>query len=773
FGAGVAGGVPDYGLNYGALSTSNDQQLGYAAPNPDPYGLAAIGAGTEGTMYSSSLTPSTDLQSRQSMISSLNGATGQGLNSYDSNGLSSYRNGLSSYGNGLSSYGNGLSSYSNGLSSYSNGLSSYGNGGMDSNSASSLGYDPQLTNDLTNGLSSSLSNGMTAGLGNALSNGMTAGLSNALSNGVNSFTGSDANQISSLNGLNSLVSSVNQAAANDMSSGGKYAAESLSAGLDSPNGIANIANLLNSASTSFDTDSQSHLMSNNADMNKFGQRFGSQRFGNQRFGSQRYGSQGSQSSSQQVMAPYQQGLGAPSLAQQSSKGAEVQAFENQLNHLSTEKLKELGGNIHASYGSFGDSIDSNNLNDIGQIASTGISDSSLQRLLGQLMAGQFGHAANHMSSSQSTAGLGGLPSDSGSYDTGNEEGLGSQQSMSLDDQQEGFPNPLVEPIHGQTIHAHASDKPKYHDSLKQAHSSASQTAFSVQIHANREHQRRLKNLKEKLRMLREKLHKLKLQYDDGDDDDGDNENDITSDLTEKSELDTLDDLKNETEEAIKELRTEMAKVIRRKGGKKVIFIHKFPQSGSSSDVNGRKKGETIGQLETEMLELIDDDDQIIHHKFAKKKIHKAKHHEEGPTLTLTELEKQAEQEVNYLTKKNPKVVKKKQHAKNHKTRQTSLNPGLHIHIPGLSVRTSRHRHKFTSTKHVQLTQDKNDRFKGRVEKHIPADDHIYSTVGTAAMNKTTRTRHSSASSVNPRSRRGNILRAIDDVRNIFYKGKDD
>jgi len=57
------------------------------------------------------------------------------------------------------------------------------------------------------------------------------------------------------------------------------------------------------------------------------------------------------------------------------------------------------------------------LNEIGQIASTGISDSSLQKILGQLMAGQFGHSSSHLN--PSTAGLA-MPSDSpmGTFENG-------------------------------------------------------------------------------------------------------------------------------------------------------------------------------------------------------------------------------------------------------------------------------------------------------------------------------------------------------------------
>lgn len=280
-------GVPDYS----ALSAQSNNQpyAGYApsSANTDPYGLAALGAGSQSSLLSSSLTPTTsDLQSRQNMLSSYAGTADQSLGSYNGNGLSSYSNA-------------GLQDTS-----------------ALSNSMASLGYADQ------NGLSNSLSNAMAAGLSNSLGN----SLGNSLSNGINSYTGSDASQMSGLNGYNSLSSSVSQAASDMSNPGGKYAASSLSSGLDSPNGIANIANLLNSPQASFDTDSQQgQVVGNSQDLNKLGQRFGNQG-----------------PSSQQT-------FGMPTLGQQQSNDAtaEAQSFENQLSHMSNEKLKLMGNN-HAS-----------------------------------------------------------------------------------------------------------------------------------------------------------------------------------------------------------------------------------------------------------------------------------------------------------------------------------------------------------------------------------------------------------------------------------------
>lgn len=77
--------------------------------------------------------------------------------------------------------------------------------------------------------------------------------------------------------------------------------------------------------------------------------------------------------------------------------------------------------------------------------------------------------------------------------------------------------------------------------------------------------------------------------------------------------------------------------------------HKLPAKPSSNEI-GNKKGDTIGELEAEMLELINDDHQILNSRLNHRK---PKHHAEKH-LSLKELDKQAEQEVDYLTSRNPK-----------------------------------------------------------------------------------------------------------------------
>ena len=64
-----------------------------------------------------------------------------------------------------------------------------------------------------------------------------------------------------------------------------------------------------------------------------------------------------------------------------------------------------------------------------------------------------------------------------------------------------------------------------------------------------------KELKMKLRRLREKLRRLKTEYKYSDDEEE----------TEKSEMETLKDLKKATEQAIRELQVEAAKADKRKG----------------------------------------------------------------------------------------------------------------------------------------------------------------------------------------------------------------
>lgn len=66
------------------------------------------------------------------------------------------------------------------------------------------------------------------------------------------------------------------------------------------------------------------------------------------------------------------------------------------------------------------------------------------------------------------------------------------------------------------------------------------------------------DLKMKLRRLRAKLRKLKAEYQYSEDEE----------QSEKSEMDTLQDLKRATEQAIRELQVEAAKANKRKGERK-------------------------------------------------------------------------------------------------------------------------------------------------------------------------------------------------------------
>ena len=82
------------------------------------------------------------------------------------------------------------------------------------------------------------------------------------------------------------------------------------------------------------------------------------------------------------------------------------------------------------------------------------------------------------------------------------------------------------------------------------------------------------DLKVKLRRLRAKLRKLKAAYQYSEDEE----------QSEKSEMDTLQDLKRATEQAIRELQVEAAKANKRKGenkrkkGKREDQVSRRPQS---------------------------------------------------------------------------------------------------------------------------------------------------------------------------------------------------
>lgn len=69
------------------------------------------------------------------------------------------------------------------------------------------------------------------------------------------------------------------------------------------------------------------------------------------------------------------------------------------------------------------------------------------------------------------------------------------------------------------------------------------------------------DLKVKLKRLRAKLRKLKTEYNYSEDEE----------QSEKSEMDTLQDLKRATEQAIRELQVEAAKANKRKGQGLIVY----------------------------------------------------------------------------------------------------------------------------------------------------------------------------------------------------------
>ena len=103
---------------------------------------------------------------------------------------------------------------------------------------------------------------------------------------------------------------------------------------------------------------------------------------------------------------------------------------------------------------------------------------------------------------------------------------------------------LASILPGKTVHAHVSDKPT---SNRPAISTPSMNAaLQVQEQARKQHQQRLEALKHKLKNLRKKLEGLQNS--------GGKQNKITSvQSVNKEEINTLNELRMATQDAIKEL----------------------------------------------------------------------------------------------------------------------------------------------------------------------------------------------------------------------------
>ena len=123
-------------------------------------------------------------------------------------------------------------------------------------------------------------------------------------------------------------------------------------------------------------------------------------------------------------------------------------------------------------------------------------------------------------------------------------------------------HPMAVPpiVPGQTVHIHTSDKPKTPASTPSLSVPAA-NALKVQLQANAEHEHKLKVLKLKLKKLRGKLMKLKSEYKESED----TYNKSEMEKSQKSEMETLRDLKKATEEAIGELKSETSKYKKPKG----------------------------------------------------------------------------------------------------------------------------------------------------------------------------------------------------------------
>ncbi|EDO35755.1 predicted protein [Nematostella vectensis] len=666
-------GLGGYGYGMGALGMGGNG-LTYGATPGASYGYAQSDALGQGLVPSQRLVSSPNYgysnqaammpvesatQSRQSLLNSYSAGAG---------GLAGYSPGYSAGAN-TASYASDpsyQSSLSNGLgSSLSNGMSS----------------------SLSNGLSSSMTNGFSSSLSNGMSPSLSQGLSSSLSNGLSSYTGG-----SDTNGLGSLAAGYSQGTGSDLNGGGlgpgKISASALSAGLDSPNGISNVANFLSSENTAFDSDSQNQLqklLSSNQDLNAL-----SQQVNSPSSLAQYLSNQGSPSTGSQSLESQSQSTGSQSYGQQSALEAEAQAFNNQLSRLTSGKLNleelqhssrlagdtqsfnsalghlssskiNLQGNDHANYGE-------NGINELGQLANTGLSDSSIQRLIGQLLAGQGG--GSHEMGGGMEEGAGGMGGGGGAGGGGEFDDQRFEDAQSPEEEQPGFLNSMLDGGGiGHTIHVHASDKPRP-SKVRPSKFRASEKAFRVQLKAKEEHQLKLKQLKEKLRRLRAKLHKLKDDYDSED------YEDQQSDLSEKSEMQTLNDLKVATEQAIRDLQHEVVKAAsKRKGVRKLIFVHKFTDSseGSGKAVAAKKAKNGLEDQGSDLLELIESDEKTGSSKSS------VKHKDD--TSSLTQLEKQAEQEVNFLTRKDPKGVALVRMEGGEHKQANVLNPGLHIHVP--------------------------------------------------------------------------------------------
>jgi hypothetical protein len=108
---------------------------------------------------------------------------------------------------------------------------------------------------------------------------------------------------------------------------------------------------------------------------------------------------------------------------------------------------------------------------------------------------------------------------------------------------------LASVLPGKTVHAHVSDKPSNNRPAISA--PAMNAALQVQEQARKQHQKRLESLKLKLKTLRKRLEALQR--------DGYKQDKISADKQQnvnKEEINTLNELRMATQDAIKELHTD-------------------------------------------------------------------------------------------------------------------------------------------------------------------------------------------------------------------------
>ena len=139
----------------------------------------------------------------------------------------------------------------------------------------------------------------------------------------------------------------------------------------------------------------------------------------------------------------------------------------------------------------------------------------------------------------------------------------SQPSDADDENPTSVNSGLTPVLPGQTVHAHVSDKPT--DNRPAVSGPSINAALQVQMEAHKQHQKRLKALKFKLKKLREKLEQLQSSSNKQNTISGG----LDKDTTNSAEIDTLNDLKKATQDAIKELHADYPHLKKHQSSKEI------------------------------------------------------------------------------------------------------------------------------------------------------------------------------------------------------------